>query len=54
MFERYYFFFHYCLLSCRYVMFQKRILSNQNGGAQAVTALPGPHVATALVRSQTN
>ena len=24
MFERNYFLFHYCLLSCRYVMFQKQ------------------------------
>ena len=36
MLERYYFFFHYCLLSCRYVMFQKRILSKLKWGAQAV------------------
>ena len=31
MFEHYYSFFHYCLLSCRYVMLQKSILRNQNG-----------------------
>ena len=36
MFEHYYFFFHYCMLSCRYVMFQKRILSKRKWGAQAV------------------
>ena len=44
MFKRYYFFFHYCLLFCRYVMLQKRILSKPKWGAQAVvrgaTALP--------------
>ena len=32
----YYSFFHYRLLSCRYVMFQKRILSKPKSGAQAV------------------
>ena len=31
-FKRYYFFFHYCLLSCRYVMFQKSILSKPKQG----------------------
>ena len=36
MFERYYSFFHYCLLSYRYVMFQKRILCKPKWGAQAV------------------
>ena len=36
MFERYYSFFDYCLLSCRCVMFQKRILSKPKCGAQAV------------------
>ena len=37
MFQRFYYFFHYCLLSFRYVMFQKRILSKAKwGGAQAV------------------
>ena len=43
-FKRYYFFFHYCLLSCRYGMLQKSILSKPKweghkqllGGAQAV------------------
>ena len=35
MFERYYSFFHYCLLSCRDVMFHKRILSKPKWGAQA-------------------
>ena len=38
MFDRYYSYFRYCLLSCRYVMFQKRIQSKPKwgGGAQAV------------------
>ena len=39
MFERESYFFHYCLLSCRYVMFPKRILSRPTPkweGAQAV------------------
>ena len=30
MFEHYHSFFHYCLLSCRYVL-QKSILRNQSG-----------------------
>ena len=36
MFERYYSFFHDCLLFCRYVMFQKRILSKPKWGAEAI------------------
>ena len=36
MLERCYSFFHYCLLSYRYVMFQKHILCKLIGGAQAV------------------
>ena len=38
MFERKYSFFHHCLLSCRYVMFQKQYfkLTKVGGGAQAV------------------
>ena len=37
MFENYYSFFHYCLLSCRYAMIQKSILNEPKwGGAQAV------------------
>ena len=35
IFERYYFFSHYCLLSCRYVMLQRSILSKPKWGAQA-------------------
>ena len=35
MSESYYSFFHYCLLSCRYVVFRKRILSEPKWGAQA-------------------
>ena len=47
MFENYYFFFHYCLLSSRYVMLQKSILSKPKwGGIQAVIrggyGAPGP------------
>ena len=53
MFERYYSFFHYCLLSCRDVMFHKRILSKPKWGAQAgakghAPFPPPPHVARAL------
>ena len=36
MLKRYYFFFHYSLLSYRYVMFQKHILCKPKWGAQAV------------------
>ena len=36
MFEHYYSFFHYCMLSYRYLIFQKRILSKPKWGAQAV------------------
>ena len=46
MFENYYSFFHYCLLSYRYVMLQKRILSESKWGAQAVVRgerRPLPH-----------
>ena len=46
MFENYYSFFHYCLLSCRYVMLQKSILSESKWGAQAVVGgeqCPWPH-----------
>ena len=32
MFENYYFFFHYCLLSCRYAMLQKSILNKPKWG----------------------
>ena len=32
MFKRNYFFLHHCLLFCRYVMFQKRILSKPKWG----------------------
>ena len=58
MFENYYFFFHYCLLSCRYVMLHKSILSKPKWGAQAVvrgdTAPLDPTVATALATSTKN
>ena len=36
IFERYYSFFHYRLLSCRYVMLKKSILSKPKWRAQAV------------------
>ena len=36
MLERYHSFFHYCLLSYRYVIFQKRFLSKLKWLAQAV------------------
>ena len=58
MFERYYSFFHYCLLSCRYVVLRKSILSEPKwGGAQAVVKggtaplplPPVPRVVTALL-----
>ena len=54
MFERYYSFFHYCLLCCRYVMFRKRILSESKWGGTSSRkgehGPPGPPVATALYR----
>ena len=34
IFERYYFFIHYCPLSCRYVMLQKSILSKSKWEAR--------------------
>ena len=55
MFENYYSFFHYCLLSCRYAILQKSILNESNWGAQAVVrgdGAPGLTVATALATSQ--
>ena len=58
MFKNYYSFSHYCVLSCRYVMLQKVILSKPKWGAQAVvrggTAPLGPTVATALAASTKN
>ena len=51
IFERYYSFFRYCLLSYRYVMLQKSILSKPKWGSEEVSGgtSPGPHpVATAL------
>ena len=52
MFEHYYSFFHYCMLSYRYLIFQKRILSKPKWGAQAVVrggARPPAPAATALL-----
>ena len=57
MFENNYSFFHYCLLSCRYAMPQKSILSEPKWGAQAVVrgdGAPGPSVAAALATSTKN
>ena len=48
MFERYYSFFHCCMLSCRYVMFRKRFLSKPKWGAKAAFRGPRPPGATAL------
>ena len=42
IFERCYSFFHYCLSSYPYVMFQKRILSKPKWEAQAVARGHGP------------
>ena len=50
MFENYHSFFHYCLLSCRYVVLEKSILNGPKWGVQAVVGgngAPGPTVATA-------
>ena len=47
MFERCYSFFHYFLLSCRYVMLQKRILSKPTWGAKPPRP-PLPSATTAL------
>ena len=67
MFENYYSFFHYCLLSCCYVMLQKSILNEPKWGALAVVRgggrrpwplrsdrTPGPTVATAMATSTKN
>ena len=57
MFENYYSFFHYCLLSCRYVMLQKSVLSEPKWGAQAVVRggrYPWTNVARALAISTKN
>ena len=55
MFKRNYSFLHHCLLFCRNVMFQKRILSKPNWGAQAVVrghAPPRPPIVTAQQSAQ--
>ena len=60
MFERYSSFFHYCLLSCRCVMFRKRILGKPKWEAQAVdkgSAAPRPPpspVATTQIEGEEN
>ena len=48
MFEHYYSFFRYCLFSCRYVMFQKSILSKPKWGNKQWLAGPRPPVPMAL------
>ena len=53
MIENYYSFFHYCLLSCRYVMFHKSILKEPKWGEGHKQLLggegaPGPTVATVI------
>ena len=48
MFEHNYSFFHHCLLSCSYVMFQKQCFELSERGAHP----PGPPVATAMLASQ--
>ena len=58
MFENDYSFFHYCLLSCRYAMLQKSILSESKWGGHKQSlegeGAPGPTVATALATSTKN
>ena len=57
MFENYYSFVHYCLLSYRYAMLQKSILNEPKWGAQAVVwgdGAPCLTVATALATSTKN
>ena len=54
MFENYYYFFHYCLWSCRYVMLQKSILSKPKWGHKQSLGgygAPGPTVVMALATS---
>ena len=57
MFELYYSFFHYFLLYCCYVMFQKRFLSKPKWGGGTRSCLgrghgiPWPPVPTAMVNS---
>ena len=57
MFKRNYPFLHHCLLFCRYVMFQKRILSKPKWGEQAAVRSgtppsPRPPIATAQQSAQ--
>ena len=58
MFENYYSFFHYCLLSCRYAMLQKSILNEPKwgGGKQSFVrdGAPGLILATALATTTKN
>ena len=50
MFELYYTVFDYCLLDCRYVMFQKRFLSKPKWG-KGSTSSPLAPLATALIKT---
>ena len=53
MFKRNYSFLHHCVLFCRYVMFQKRIMSKPKWGAQAaVRGGTAPPIATAQQPAQ--
>ena len=58
MFENYYSFFHYCLLSCRYAMIQKSILIEPKWGGHKQSFVgdgaPGLIVATALATTTKN
>ena len=59
MFENYYSFFHYCLLSCRYAMLQKSILNEPKwGGGHKQSFVgdgaPGLIVASALATTTKN
>ena len=58
MFENYYSFFHYCLLSCRYAMIQKSILNEPKWGGHKQSFVgdgaPGLIVATALATTTKN
>ena len=57
MFENYYSFFHYCLLSCRYAMLRKRFLNEPKwGGTTSLggDGAPGLTIATAMATSPKN
>ena len=54
MFENYYSVFHYCLLSCGYVMLQKSILNELKWGHKQSLGGDGTPVAMALATSTKN